>query len=85
MGSELPRQKWDLVYNQHPPETFEIEFLLEGHEMTASSHPGMKFTWCLLPTGLKIETSDGPADREHKFVRKANGLWIVSNAHVTIE
>ena len=53
--------------------------------MTASSHPGMKFTWCLLPTGLKIENSDGPADREHKFVRKANGLWIVSNAHVTIE
>lgn len=80
LESELPRQKWDLVYNQHPSETFEIEFLLEGHEMTASSHPGMKFTWCLLPTGLQIETFP-----MHKFVRKANGLWIMSNAHVTIE
>lgn len=85
LESELPRQKWDLVYNQHTSETFEIEFL-EGHEMTASSHPGMKFTWSLIrdeniwPMGLQVENFP-----MHRFKRKADGLWIMSNAHVTIE
>ena len=52
--SELPRQKW-VVYNQHPSETRSSScWRGTRHEMTVSSHPGMKFTWCLLPTGLQI-------------------------------
>ncbi|KAL3826450.1 hypothetical protein ACHAXA_011259 [Cyclostephanos tholiformis] len=90
LESELSRQRWDLAYNRDPsdsPElgTFEVEFL-DGHEMTASSHPGMKFSWSVyrdensVPVGLQVENFP-----VHSFERKANGLWIMSNAFVTIE
>jgi hypothetical protein len=100
LESELSRQKWDLFYNHRPSddddddddeldmfvaEAFEIEFLA-GREMTASSHPGMKFSWSIhrdeysVPAGLQVENFP-----MHTFKRKANGLWIMSNAFVTIE
>ena len=87
LDSELLRQKWDLVYNHHPFETFEIEFF-ENKEMAASSHPGEKFRWSVqggpsqpnVEAGLQIERFP-----LHRFSRMANGLWAIQNPHVLIQ
>ena len=86
LRSELLRQKWDLVYYHHQFEVFEIEFF-EGNEMTATSHPGARFHWSLQggagdsnEPGLQVERFP-----LHKFSRRADGLWTMKNAHVTID
>jgi hypothetical protein len=95
LETELSRQKWDLFYNRDAsddddrldtfvPEAFEVEFLI-GREMTASSHPDMKFSWsiyrdeCSVPIGLQVENFP-----LHTFRRTADGLWMMTNAFVTI-
>jgi hypothetical protein len=95
---ELIRQKWDLIYkheeqdnNENQQMIFEMEFS-NTNEVTASSHPGVKFTWNLIRgndnnngrrtnniPGLQIE--DFPM---HIFNRLDNGLWTISNDHVLI-
>lgn len=98
LESELIRQKWDLIYkhdedeqddDENEPMIFEMEFL-DTNEVTASSHPGVKFTWNLIRgnedgrrtnnvPGLQIESFP-----MHIFNRLDSGLWTISNDHVLI-
>jgi hypothetical protein len=92
LESELIRQKWDLVYkhddeqdedDENEPMIFEMEFL-DTNEVTASSHPGVKFTWNLTRgnedgQGLQIESFP-----MHIFNRLDSGLWSISNDYVLI-
>lgn len=78
LETELTRQKWDLLYNHHPVESFEIEFF-ENREMVATSHPGARFRWQIQDGGLQIETFP-----LHMFSRTSHGLWRIANENVVM-
>lgn len=83
MESQLLQHDWDLVYHNHPGSSFDIQFF-ENKEMTASSHPGARFRWRLRQDGDEpgLEIENFPL---HTFSRCADGLWLLSNAWVTIK
>ena len=82
LQSELSRQKWDLLYNLHPIESFEVEFFDSSQEMSATSHPGARFRWTLqggAKPGLQVENFP-----LHTFSRASDGRWVIANQHVCI-
>jgi hypothetical protein len=84
LNCELPRQKWNLIFNTHPAHVFEIQFFAD-HTMTSTSHPGATFRWNLEARmrygepSLRIENFP-----LHFISRRRDGLWQMANASVVI-
>jgi hypothetical protein len=83
LESQLLQHEWDLIYNNHPGSSFDIQFF-DNKEMTASSHPGARFRWRLRRDGDQpgLEIENFPL---HTFSRAADGLWCITNPWVTIK